>query len=294
MAGYFIPDRFRDRIILHIAKNYAALPKVQTPLILGIHGPKGEGKSFMVDRVLQELQANVIVISSSELESPDAGEPGRLIRLRYREAAELVKVRGRVAAIVLHDIDAGAGFWSATTQYTVNTQLVNATLMAIADNPTNVQLPGSYDPTPLPRIPFVVTGNDFSKLYAPLVRDGRMSKFSWEPTFAEKSEIVEYLFAEDGAALGRYDLERLIQRFGEQPVDFFAAIRSRAYDDMLLRQVKAWGLENVSRNLVNHGGHAPRFEAVRLDLDRCLRWGEQILSDQQAIESRLVEAYTRR
>lgn len=28
------------------------------------------------------------------------------------------------------------------TQYTVNNQMVNATLMNIADNPTNVQLPG--------------------------------------------------------------------------------------------------------------------------------------------------------
>jgi hypothetical protein len=30
----------------------------------------------------------------------------------------------------------------AATQYTVNNQMVNATLMNIADNPTNVQLPG--------------------------------------------------------------------------------------------------------------------------------------------------------
>lgn len=30
------------------------------------------------------------------------------------------------------------------TQYTVNNQMVNATLMNIADNPTNVQLPGVY------------------------------------------------------------------------------------------------------------------------------------------------------
>ena len=32
----------------------------------------------------------------------------------------------------------------AATQYTVNNQMVNATLMNIADNPTNVQLPGVY------------------------------------------------------------------------------------------------------------------------------------------------------
>lgn len=32
-----------------------------------------------------------------------------------------------------------------TTQYTVNNQMVNATLMNIADSPTNVQLAGSYN-----------------------------------------------------------------------------------------------------------------------------------------------------
>ena len=31
------------------------------------------------------------------------------------------------------------------------------------------------------RIPIVVTGNDFSTLFAPLVRDGRMDKFYWKP-----------------------------------------------------------------------------------------------------------------
>jgi hypothetical protein len=44
------------------------------------------------------------------------------------------------------------------TQYTVNTQLVNNTLMNIADNPTNVQLPGSYDDKPIQRVPVIRHG----------------------------------------------------------------------------------------------------------------------------------------
>lgn len=46
-----------------------------------------------------------------------------------------------------------------TTQYTVNNQMVNATLMNIADNPTNVQLPGVYNKDTIPRVPIIVTGN---------------------------------------------------------------------------------------------------------------------------------------
>lgn len=46
----------------------------------------------------------------------------------------------------------------AGTQYTVNNQMVNATLMNIADNPSNVQLPGVYKQETIPRVPIVCTG----------------------------------------------------------------------------------------------------------------------------------------
>jgi hypothetical protein len=35
---------------------------------------------------------------------------------------------------------------------------VNATLMNIADNPTNVQLPGMYNVEDIPRVPVIATG----------------------------------------------------------------------------------------------------------------------------------------
>ena len=50
----------------------------------------------------------------------------------------------RRCSLFINDLDAGAGRMGSGTQYTVNNQMVNATLMNIADNPTNVQLPGVY------------------------------------------------------------------------------------------------------------------------------------------------------
>lgn len=47
-----------------------------------------------------------------------------------------------MSSLFINDLDAGAGRMGDATQYTVNNQMVNATLMNIADNPTNVQLPG--------------------------------------------------------------------------------------------------------------------------------------------------------
>lgn len=58
---------------------------------------------------------------------------------RYREAADIIK-KGKMCALFINDLDAGAGRMGGSTQYTVNNQMVNATLMNIADNPTNVQV----------------------------------------------------------------------------------------------------------------------------------------------------------
>lgn len=201
---FYIAPRFLKKLAVHITKNFIDLPKVKVPLILGVHGRKGEGKTFQCELVYQKMGVEVVHISAGELESPDAGDPARLIRLRYREAADLIRTRGKMAALMINDLDAGAGRVDQGTQYTVNTQLVNATLMNIADNPTNVQLPGSYDDKPLPRVPIIVTGNDFATLYAPLVRDGRMEKFYWEPSRETKLALSAACFLKMGSLKGTW------------------------------------------------------------------------------------------
>ena len=163
--GYYVSPRFLDKLAIHITKNFIEFPGVRVPLILGVHGKKGEGKSFQCELVFQKMGIEPVRMSAGELESPDAGDPVRLIRMRYREAAELVKVRGKMCVLLINDLDAGAGRMDQSTQYTVNTQLVNGTLMNIADNPTDVQLPGSYETEPIQRIPIIVTGNDFDPFF---------------------------------------------------------------------------------------------------------------------------------
>jgi hypothetical protein len=63
-----------------------------------------------------------------------------------------------MCSLFINDLDAGAGRMGDATQYTVNNQMVNATLMNIADNPTNVQLPGVYKEETIPRVPIICTG----------------------------------------------------------------------------------------------------------------------------------------
>ena len=44
------------------------------------------------------------------------------------------------------------------------------------------------------RVPIIVTGNDLSTLFAPLVRDGRMAKFYWEPSRNDLQNILHQMY----------------------------------------------------------------------------------------------------
>ena len=297
--NYYVSPRFVNKVALHLTKNYLGLTHVPVPLILGIHGKKGEGKTFQCNLVFERMGVNVVHMSGGELESPDAGDPARLLRLRYREASELVKLRGKMAVLLINDLDAGAGRFDRLTQYTVNTQLVNATLMNIADNPTNVQLPGSYDSEPVQRIPIIVTGNDFGTLYAPLLWDGRMGKFYWEPTREERLETLAQIFGDVGLKKG--DVGQLLDRFSHQSIDFFGAIKSSAYDQWVEQWMTEVGLENLSARLAKaqsqtqkNGSPLASPTLPPLTLPEAIAFGEALEVEQTKIqELHLVEDYNK-
>jgi hypothetical protein len=55
MDGYYIAPAFMDKLVVHIAKNFMPLPNIKVPLILGIWGGKGQGKSFQCELVLAKM-----------------------------------------------------------------------------------------------------------------------------------------------------------------------------------------------------------------------------------------------
>ncbi|KAK3442077.1 hypothetical protein EUGRSUZ_B02310 [Eucalyptus grandis] len=281
MDGFYIAPAFMDKLVVHITKNFMTLPNIKVPLILGIWGGKGQGKSFQCELVFAKMGINPIMMSAGELESGNAGEPAKLIRQRYREAADIIK-KGKMCCLFINDLDAGAGRLGGTTQYTVNNQMVNATLMNIADNPTNVQLPGMYNKEENPRVPIIVTGNDFSTLYAPLIRDGRMEKFYWAPTREDRIGVCKGIFRSDN--IPDEDIVKLVDNFPGQSIDFFGALRARVYDDEVRKWISGVGVDSIGKKLVNSKEGPPTFEQPKMSLDKLLEYGNMLVQEQENVK----------
>ena len=62
-------------------------------------------------------------------------------------------------------------------------------------------------------------GNDFSTLYAPLIRDGRMEKYYWNPTREDRVGVCVGIFKDDNIVQG--EVEVLVDTFPNQVRIFF-------------------------------------------------------------------------
>lgn len=219
-----VSPRFFAQVRSHLIANFAALPL--RPCMMGIFGPPGEGKSLQLERSIERCNVEVVWVNAGDLESDNAGEPARILVDVLRSAASAT-ADGEPTAVVLHDVDTTLGEWRNNTG-TVNHQHLIAELMHFADRPTAPRFGGV-------RIPVFVTGNDGTKLYAPLTRARRMALFSWIPTPDEKVEIVNALFRR--ASSDPFG-PALIGQFDDEAVAFFADVLSRLDESLFLEQLR--------------------------------------------------------
>lgn len=293
-GDYYIAPLFMDKVVVHIVKNYLAqILNTNVPLILGIWGGKGQGKTFQTELIFQAMGILPIIMSAGELESERAGEPGRLIRDRYRTASQVVQNQGKMSCLVINDIDAGLGRFG-NTQMTVNNQIVVGTLMNLSDNPTRVSIGQDWRESDITnRVPVIVTGNDFSTLYAPLVRDGRMDKFYWQPNIDDIINIVHRMYEKDG--LSKNDVVSIVKEFPNQALDFYGALRSRTYDNSILKWVNdIGGPEVVGSKLLRRkkDENLPVFVPPEQTVEALLESGYSLIKEQKLImESKLSKEY---
>ncbi|XP_058068036.1 ribulose bisphosphate carboxylase/oxygenase activase, chloroplastic isoform X1 [Magnolia sinica] len=234
-----------------------------------------------------------VIMSAGELESERAGEPGRLIRDRYRTASQVVENKGKMSCLMINDLDAGLGRFG-NTQMTVNNQIVVGTLMNLSDNPTRVSIGQDWRESDVTqRVPVIVTGNDFSTLYAPLIRDGRMDKFYWQPNREDIINIVHRMYEKDGITWD--EVVSIVDTFPNQALDFYGALRSRTYD----RSISKWvsdigGYENLGEKLLKRrkDDKLPTFIPPKQTLEALLQSGHSLIKEQELItNTRLSKEY---
>ncbi|MCC7163516.1 MAG: AAA family ATPase [Anaerolineae bacterium] len=229
--NFYLPPQFRNVVILHIVKN--SVSNLRPPLILAIQGPMGEGKSEQTREVCSQLGINVVSLSGSTISGVHEKEPVIIVREAYKEAAFRNK-NGR-AILLIDDLDTSVVSTHEDRRYTVNSQLVSGTLMNLADDPLHV---GDVNTI---RTPIIVTGNDFTHLYEPLTRHGRVWFFDWKPDVESKIEIVKHLFVGHVSTAELEEIDNLVSEFQDEPVAFFHQLRNDLYDELILETIEREG-----------------------------------------------------
>jgi len=246
----YISPRFQQTMTLHILKNILQNVEGQIPLLLGIHGPTGEGKTFQTENSLRTIGVKRFLISGGQFDNSVSGDSAHIVRQTYIRASEALRSgECSLAAVLINDIDTGLGSWGGNlNQYTAYQLGVYGELMHLVDYPNSVEGKDTY------RVPIVITGNDFTKLYEPLLRAGRMTAFEWIPNLEERVELVSAIFPE----MTTQEVGALIQELNQTvrekmpwykrdlPVSFYAHLKTYLLDEDLWATVKQ---SNVYRTI---------------------------------------------
>jgi hypothetical protein len=264
-----VPPRFQTIVDQHLVFNFVDI--AAWPLILGVFGRPGDGKSFQIRAQLKARGVIPIGINAADLESDRAGTPGKMILDLYEDAGHRIE-EGEPAALVVDDFDTTVGEWAHSTT-TVNHQQVLAQLMHLADSPS-----AAANKT-LRRVPVILTGNDLGKVYPPLRRPGRMRTFAWLPTEEERIEVVAGILRD---VLDPADVPILVSRLPEAPIAFFSDLRVELVAAMSDLEVEkhASDLKRLTNSAAARGAFAQAVtSAARLPVSELSELAIQVWHD---------------
>ena len=247
---YVSPVIYKE-IALHIFKNEFSNENhaFKTPLILAICGASGVGKTYQTECILKQMSIKSYQVSGSEFEDSHAGVPAKNLQHLYKEISDDIFYKNeKRAVIVINDFDAALGGWGELVQYTMNRQLSIKTLIDLADNPYEIIIHEdgeSRQKYETCRIPIIVTLNDVTKMYEPLMRNGRTRLFPWTPGKEEIEQIIGGIFGDVIFDFQPYKLYEELLKFASRitdstveilPMSLFSDIHSSLFDD------EVWGL----------------------------------------------------
>lgn len=248
LRNIYIDKQFRNEILLHFIKNH--IPSLNSPLILAIQGNRGEGKTEQIKEYCISLGFTIILLHGSSIGGKHENEPADILKRAYLEASKIMR-SGKQCVLFIDDIDTSIASTHNDRNYTVNSQLVNGTLMSLANNPYNI---GEVETN---RVPLIFTGNNLTNLYAPLTRDGRMKIYSWIPSYEAKCQIIRKVFSDclDESKIELVD--KLVEEHKEKPIAFFVDIKNELFNEVILKKARQIG--SIDFNLLRDYIENARF-----------------------------------
>lgn len=209
-----VPDQFKKKVLTHVISHYLEdnsffLP----PIFLAIEGPAGEGKTSQTIASLTQRDIDVVYVSGSNLSGSHESEASDIMMDIYNFAKSRRKNNTSIC-IVIDDFHMSIINQDDNIKKTINSNLLTGFFM----NLTNV----SPDNT----VPIILTGNDFSQVYAPLLRSGRADIFRWNPDYNTKFDIVQKILEPIIINFNSRDFKKFFDQFQAESIADFTQLKN--------------------------------------------------------------------
>lgn len=223
----YIKPEFEIKVLSHILGNY--MQNSPYPLYLAIHGKKGEGKTFQTLRICSKYNIVIYYISGSELCGSYEKDSIKTIENNYNEALENYREKKEVSVFIIDDFHLSIASTEAGIGRTVNSQILIGYLMNMADKAKAAK---EY------RIPIILLANDFQHMYGPLIRDGRMDFYEWNPDLNDKIDVVLSHYDDILSESQKDDLKQLVEMYKDQPISFFTEVKNDLQKDQVEKYIE--------------------------------------------------------
>lgn len=221
----FVSKRFMENVACHIIAPYLKQDKnYKPPIYLAINGAPGEGKTAQAIATCTQKGFYVIYISASSLSGSHENEAKEKFQKIYKYAMELI--HENLVAIIIDDFHKGIVNEDENIKKTINTNVLIGYMMNLAEHN------GSF------HIPIILTANDLSNVYAPLLRIGRANIFSWDPFPNEKKEIIFSIISSFVTERDNIKFEKFYKKYCKQNIAFFAQLKNQWRKNILKEQIQ--------------------------------------------------------
>lgn len=194
------------------------------PLFLAIEGKPGEGKTSQTIGTCIQHGIDVFYMSASQLSGAHESEPLDIMEKVYRDCIKWKK-DGKKVTLVIDDFHLSNAISNGDIKRTINSSLLTGFLMNLAE---------SYGDD---RVPIVLTGNNFDKIYAPLLRAGRADKFVWAPDETDKKEIIMKLY-EGFVKMDSKSFDRFYKKYSNASIAEFVQLKNDYRKEILFKHLE--------------------------------------------------------